>query len=238
MRMRIDFSKRPQIVKFTDSMNAALVAALTAAGMPSARLVGERAVPWTFGMEGEMLGHRGRQVRSVIVSSPDPDFAAALNRLNPAHMTVHSRSGDRIDGEGARLVCADDLDPGIAETMIRFVSPIILMTQKQGREKTFYCEDFPKKSVGDAIMAGLEKRAGRDLDLSVSVDPLHACIEGGRKHLVRYRKLPNGKSLILPGFMVPLTLAGKAEDLRFAYLAGLGAKTRAGNGCLIIMRSD
>ncbi|WP_235442193.1 CRISPR-associated endoribonuclease Cas6 [Rhabdonatronobacter sediminivivens] len=216
-------------------MNAALVAGLAAAGIPSSRLVGERAAPWTFGMEGEILEGKGRLVRSVVVSTPDQELAEAMTRLDPPTISVRSGNGDRIDGDGATISVADELVPGTEEVMITFISPFVLMAKKAGREKTVFCENLPTSTLSEVMKAGLEKRAFRRLDLSVSVDPLSARIDGRRKHLTHYRRLKNGRSLILPGFIVPLTLRGNPEDVRFAYLAGFGAKTRAGNGCPALM---
>lgn len=67
MRVLIDFRKQPQRYRYTDSMNAALVAGLVAAGLHSDDLVGEKALPWTFGTAGKAGPDGRRTVYSVIL---------------------------------------------------------------------------------------------------------------------------------------------------------------------------
>lgn len=236
MRIRIDFGGNPQHVQFTDSMNAALVAALVAAGLRSEELVGESAEPWTFGMEAYSLPGRKRRVRSVVLSSPSPTLAQVADRINPSDIAVSSCNGDVIDGTGARILPCDDIPDGTTELMIGFISPFLLPTKKEARAKTRYFEELPVSEAPTALKAGLDRRAGRSLDLRITIDPLSAATDGRRKHLVHIRRFPTGRKMILPGFIVPMTLRGSAEDIRFAYLAGFGAKTRNGNGCPTLMQ--
>ncbi|MCG5508765.1 CRISPR-associated endoribonuclease Cas6 [Ectothiorhodospira lacustris] len=224
------------MVQFTDSMNAALVSALVAAGLRPEEVVGETAEPWTFGMEAYSRPGRKRRVHSVVLSSPSKRFAEAANRINPADISVTSCNGDVINGASARLLTCDDLPPGASEIMIGFISPFLLPVKKDGRTKTRFHEELPISEVPTALKMGLDRRAKRTLDLSIAIDPLSAATDGRRKHLVHIRRFPSGKKMILPGFIVPMTLRGTPEDVRFAYLAGLGAKTRNGNGCPTLMQ--
>ncbi|WP_018632662.1 CRISPR-associated endoribonuclease Cas6 [Neomegalonema perideroedes] len=235
MRIRLDFRMRPQLVQYTDSLNAALVAMFTEAGLTSEQVVGEQAFPWTFGMEAFSAPGRKRRVNSVVISSPHPAFREALPRLEAAKARVRSCNGDVIDGAEARIQPCDDLAPGANEIMIGFISPFILPAAKEGKAKTRFHEELPVAEAPAALKAGLNRRAGRELDLEIVIDPLTARTDGRRKHLIHIRRFPNGRSMILPGFAAPLTLRGDPEDVRFAYLAGFGAKTRAGNGCPALM---
>ena len=232
MRIRIDFGGNPQNVRFTDSMNAALVAA----GLRSEEVVGESAEPWTFGMEAYSHPGRKRRVHSVVVSSPSPRFGEIADRLNPSAVAVSSCNGDVIDGTGARVLPSDDLPDTTTEVMIGFISPFLLPMKKEGRAKTRFYEELPTADAPAALKTGLERRARRSLDLTIDIDPLSAATDGRRKHLVHIRQFPTGRMMILPGFVVPMTLRGSAEDIRFAYLAGFGAKTRNGNGCPTLMQ--
>ncbi|MCG5525957.1 hypothetical protein LRB11_13615 [Ectothiorhodospira haloalkaliphila] len=236
MRVRIDFGNTPQMVQFTDSMNAALVSALVAAGLRSEEVVGETAEPWTFGMEAYSHPGRKRLVHSVVLSSPSTRLSEAAVRINPADVSVTSCNGDVIDGTGARLLPCNDLPSGVSEIMIGFISPFLLPVKKNGRTKTRFHEELPIDEVPTALKMGLDRRAKRSLDLSIAMDPLSAATDGRRKHLVHIRRFPSGKKMILPGFVVPMTLRGTPDDVRFAYLAGLGAKTRNGNGCPTLMQ--
>ncbi|MDD2867477.1 CRISPR-associated endoribonuclease Cas6 [Neomegalonema sp.] len=235
MRIRIDFKGCVQHVSYVDSMNAALVAGLTEAGLTSEQVVGEQAYPWTFGMEAFSAPGRKRRVRSVVVSSPHPAFAEVLPRLDAAKVKVRSCNGDVIDGAEARILPCDDLAPGADEIMIGFISPFILPAAKEGKSKTRFHEELPVEEAPAALKAGLDRRAGRELALEIVIDPLTARTDGRKKHLIHIRRFPNGRSMILPGFAAPMTLRGAPEDVRFAYLAGFGAKTRAGNGCPALM---
>lgn len=236
MRIRIDFTGNPQRVRFTDSMNAALVSALVGAGLRSEEVVGEAAEPWTFGMEAYSLAGHKRRVHAVVLSSPSPRFAQVAGQINPEAITAKSCNGDVIDGAGARVSSCDDLPDGITEVMIGFVSPFLLPRKKDGRIKTRFFEELPIAETPAALKAGLDRRAGRTLDLTIAIDPLSAATDGTRKHLVHIRRFPSGQNMVLPGFILPMTLRGAAEDVRFAYLAGLGAKTRNGNGCPTLMK--
>ena len=48
--------------------------------------------------------------------------------------------------------------------------------------------------------------------------------------------MAGGKDLFQTAFAVPMTLKGAPGDVRFAFLAGIGAKTHAGFGCPILTR--
>ena len=235
MRVLIDFRKQPQRYRYTDSMNAALVAGLVAAGLHSDDLVGEKALPWTFGTAGKAGPDGRRTVYSVILSSPSPRFAEALARLDPDEIRVASSNGDAIYLGGAALRHCPSLPPeGVAELMVSFASPFLVPMLKQGREKTRFHDDLVGVDLNAALLAGLTRRAGRALDLTISSDRLSMTTDL-KKQLVHIRRLSNGKPLFHPAFSVPMTLRGRPEDVRFAFLAGVGAKTRAGFGCPILM---
>ena len=65
-------------------------------------------------------------------------------------------------------------------------------------------------------------------------DRLSALTEGATPVLVRVRR-SGVRDLILPALSAVLTLGGPAADLRDAYLAGLGEKTRYGFGCPVVL---
>lgn len=235
MRLVFDFRGAPQRFRYADSMNAALVAGMAAAGLKSEELVGSGAVPWTFGTAGRASANGERLVYSVTLSSPSPRFDEVAGRLRPDEFRVASSNGDSIYLGGATIRSCPDLpSEGVAELMVAFASPFLVPVHKQGREKTRFHEDLTEVDLSAALVAGLERRAGRSLELTVTVDRL-AMATDLRKHIVQVRRLANGRSLFHPAFSVPMTLRGKPEDVRFAFLAGIGAKTHAGFGCPIMM---
>lgn len=236
MRVLIEFQRSPQQYRYADSMNAALVAGLVAAGLRSDELVGEKALPWTFGTAGKAGPGGKRIVFSVTLSSPSERFAEALTRLDPGEIRVASSNGDTIYLAGAVLRHCPSLPAGgAAELMVTFASPFLVPMPKQGREKTRFHDDLFGVDLNAALVAGVSRRAGRTLDLTISTDRLSMATDL-KKQLVHLRRLSNGKPLFHPAFSVPMTLRGRPEDVRFAFLAGVGAKTHAGFGCPILMR--
>lgn len=235
MRFRLALSASQQ-VRFTDSMHAAIVAGLTETGMASELLVGMGAVPWTFGMEGRSRAGKPRIIRSVIISSPDPRFAKAMRAAKPQHFRKASSNGDVIDGRGASIWQDITAPEGETDVLINFLSPFVMKARKDGSGSPPFLEKLPVEDLPVILKSGLERRAGRQLDLTISVDSLSAMTDGRRKHMIHYRKMADGKSLILPGYALPMRLQGDPEDIRFAYLAGFGSKSRAGNGCPIRMQ--
>ncbi len=235
MRVMIEFQQHPQQFKYNDSMNAALVAGLTAAGLSSADLVGAQALPWTFGTAGRVTANGKRLVFSVTLSSPSDRFAEALAHLRPDDIRVASSNGDSIYlGGGVIKPCRDLPDAGVNELMVGFASPFLIPLKKQGRQKTAFHDTLKDVDLSAAVVQGLSHRAGRPLNLSISTDRL-SMMTDLKKRLVYVRQLPNGKPLFYPAFSVPMTLRGDPQDVRFAFLAGIGAKTHAGFGCPILM---
>jgi CRISPR-associated endoribonuclease Cas6 len=107
------------------------------------------------------------------------------------------------------------------------------MQPKRGRERTRFHDSLDGVDLGAAFSAGLSRRAGRPVRIEVGLDPLTMRVDG-RRRLVRTRTDPTGRAIMIPAFSLPLTLRGAPEDLSFAYLAGLGAKTTGGFGCPIL----
>lgn len=234
MRLTIDLGRNPQSLVYTDSMNAAIVAGLVAAGLTSEQLVGEGALPWTFAMAGRASRGHGRRILRLTLSSPAAAFAEALERLDPSEIRVASSNGDRIDCSGGVRHSGRGPARGTDCLAVTFGSPVALMRASGEREKRKWADSLEDIDLDAALRTSLTRRAGRDLDLSVSVDPLTR-IAGTVRQLVKLRKMPNGRPAIIPAFTFPLTLRGAPEDIRFAFLAGLGAKTRAGFGCPILL---
>ena len=232
MRIHIDLSGAPQSMRYTDSMNAAIVAGLTATGLASAEVTGAHALPWTFALHRapdrtRLNPNGGTLVHGVTISSPSPRVADALSRLDPADLTVASSNGDRICCAGG-LVLRDEPEIRAEGLMVTFASPVLLMRKKQGSEKTVWADAPDQVDLGPALHRGLSNRAGRDLDLRITPVEL---APAERIMVPLRRDARRGLDMVLPAFRILLRLEGAVEDIRFAYLAGFGAKTRAGFGC-------
>lgn len=235
MRVKFEFYRNPVSLRFNDSMNAAIVAGLAEAGVSSDLTVGANARPWTFAMEGSAKDGGLRKVVSITVSTPDPEISKGLLVLTGDMIRCASSNGDTVYLGGARRKVLDEPQFQDGPIMMGLASPMAFMKPKKGREKTSFIDDLEGFDLSAAISGGLSRRAGRDVSVKASIDPLSMKTDL-RKHIVALRK--SGKSLVirLPAFSAPITLEGAAEDLSFAYAAGIGAKTHAGFGCLLSLK--
>jgi CRISPR-associated endoribonuclease Cas6 len=118
--------------------------------------------------------------------------------------------------------------------MVTFASPILIPLRKGDPSGKAYANEIHEVDVDAALRSGLERRAGKTLDISFHIDPL-SLMTSAHKRIVPLRSSPKGP-IRVPAFSVPMTLRGKPEDVEFAFLAGLGAKTHAGFGCPIFMK--
>ena len=234
-RIRLAFNHvRPQF-RFLDSVNAAVVAGLTEAGAPSERVVGREAGPWTFAVGG--FSKRGglTVMSGLTVSTADAEIARALARLDPAAARARSSNGDELDFSGADIG-AELRSPheAVSELAVAFGSPFAVMKAKTGRSKTRFHDDLAGVDLSAALRASVAARAGRALDLEFHVDPLTLAVDGCRR-LVPTRFVRD-RRILIPAFSIPLTMRGRPEDIRFAYFAGIGAKTRGGFGCPVMLQ--
>lgn len=232
MRIRFDMRRNPQSAAYADSVNAALVAGLVAAGAKSEDLVGVGSKPWTFACEGRSAPNGVAKIVSLTVSTPDPDLGSALQRLRAEEVRCASSNGDRIDLNGAKMSIIDTMSARVDQLMVSFASPLLISLRK-GAAKD-YAEDLNEVDLNEALRVVLERRAGRPLDLRFHVDPLTRLTDV-RKRVVPLRKSPKGP-IRVPALSFPMTISGRPEDVEFAFLAGLGSKTHAGFGCPIFMK--
>lgn len=235
MRVKFECYRNPIRIRFNDSMNAAIVAGLVEAGVSSELTVGETARPWTFAMEARAAKGGVRTVLSVTVSSPDTLIAEGLEKLTGDMIRCASSNGDTVYlGAARRKVLPEPVFQN-GSVMFGLASPVAFMKPKEGREKTTFVEDLDGLDLSRAISGGLTRRAGRIVDLRADIDRLTMKTEL-RKQIVAIRKAGKSTIIRMPGFTAPITLDGKAEDLAFAYAAGIGVKTHAGFGCLLSLK--
>ena len=233
MRIKLEFYRSPQFAGFTDSINAAIVAGLVAAGVRSEDVVGQGAKPWTFGAEGKLTKNLKSKITSLTISTPDQALGEALAAINPDEMRCTSTNGDILYFGGARKKIIDTSPAHIDEMMVHFASPFAIATQKAVSCGKKFVDQIANTDIDVALRTGLERRAGRSLDVSFHIDPLSLTADT-TKRVVPLRK--SGKRTIyVPAFKAPMTFRGNPKDVEFAFLAGLGAKTHAGFGCPIFM---
>lgn len=231
-RVRMDLP-RPLHVRYLDSVHAALVAGLRAAGLDGEQVVGRQAAPWTFAISGRSFRGGAIRVSGVTLSTPDPRLSEAMMRLDGTAMRHRSSNGDVVDMGGATLrSLALPLVPNQEQVAIGFASPFLLSERSDAKKA--YARSLAGRDLSAAFSAGLSRRLGREVRLRVEQDRLSALTEGAEPVLVRVRRT-GSRDLILPALSAVLTLNGPAADLRDAYLAGLGEKTRYGFGCPVAL---
>ncbi len=219
---------RPARFRYLDTVHAALVTALHRAGAAEQQVVGESAAPWTFATSGR--GFQGGTIRieAVTLSTPDPALGAIMLRLDGHHVPIRSINGDELDFSGAVARPAPvPLHPDQESLAIAFASPFLLSERGPGKS---YLRSLAGADLSAAFSTGLSRRLHRPVSLQVEQDRLSAATDGAAPHLVRVRR-SGTRDLILPALSAVLTLRGSPADLRDAFLAGLGEKTRYGFGC-------
>jgi CRISPR-associated endoribonuclease Cas6 len=223
--------------RYVDSIHAALINALTTAGLVPNDLIGEGARPWTFAAEGWARRGGGKLLRALTLATPDPEFAACLRHVRPEAIRITSANGDRLDLAGGTIT--EELDPVAPQQGVMYLrplSPFVVGRPRMMRSAGRWIEAIEQADLSAAFSAGLSRRIGREVVLSARVDRLASAGQPARAVPVRTRSARN-RDVFIPAFNVPITLEGSDEDLRAAWFSGLGEKCRYGFGCFGLPRS-
>jgi CRISPR-associated endoribonuclease Cas6 len=232
-RIAIHADKTPQTYRYLDSVHAALVNGLTAAGIDGEKLIGRDAQAWTFACKGYAKPGGEMAVKSILLSTPDEEIGKALLRIKPQDIRKKSSNGDILDFSRARIRSEQRMPPpGTREACFCFASRFALIGRKAGREKTWFIQSPAQTDFAAALKAGLDRRAGRELDIRIGIDRLTLATQGAPRP-VSLRK-SGSRRVMIPAFNMPVSLEGNPEDIAWAYFAGLGAKTHLGFGCPIL----
>ena len=219
---------RPARFRYLDSVHAALVTAMRRAGAGEEQIFGFGAVPWTFATDGRGFPGGDIRIEGVTLSTPDPALGRIMLQLDGAHARIRSANGDELDFSGATCQALPvPLHPEQDRLAVSFASPFLL--SERGPKKS-YARALTGLDLSAAFSAGLSRRLRRDVVLQVEQDRLSAVTDGAAPRLVRVRR-SGTRDLVLPALSAVLTLVGRPADLRDAFLAGLGEKTRYGFGC-------
>lgn len=213
-----------------DLIHDAIINGLETAGCDAASLMGINARPWTFAPLGWHQGHQGF-VHSLVISTSAPDIARALTRLKPETITQRRWNGETLSFAGAQLsIEPDPLFPNQTQLACLLLSPLVLQN-KQGTDKQ-WCKDLRDLDLGEIISRKLSAKAGRPIQLTIQLDALYLRVNPKHSVLVNLKHFPNGHKSFVIGMQAPLLIQGSEDDLRFAWYAGIGEKTRNGFGCL------
>lgn len=219
-----------QTYSHQDLLHDALINGLEASGCDPTHLMGMNAKLWTFAPLGWHRGHTG-YVHTLIVSTTEPVIARALTRLKPETITQRRWNGEFINFAGAHLsIEPDPLLPQQTQLACLLLSPLVLQESKQNNKR--WCKDLSILNLSEIISRKLSAKAKRDIQLKVLPDSLYLKAYPEHSVLVQLKKFKNNNQSFVIGMQAPLLLEGSEEDLRFAWYAGIGEKTRNGFGCL------
>ena len=216
-----------------DSIHDAVVNGLIAAGANSAELIGHQAKPWTFAPLGWHRGHTGI-VHSLIISTADAGLARVLSRLDPAQLVKRRWGEASINFSAAQIqIEPDPILPQQTQLACLMLSPLVLRDRRSDKEKRWHrnLQDVGEQ-LSDVINRKLSFVAGRTVQLQLYPDPLYLRANPRHSVLVSLKTLRDGRKSFVIGMQAPLVLEGSEDDLRLAWYAGIGEKTRSGFGCL------
>lgn len=236
LRIRLQLPKGEPLQQYDhhDLLHDALINGLTAAGADSSELIGPQAKPWTFAPIGWHRGHQG-YVHTLVVSTADSGLARALSRLDPAHVVQRRWDAASVNFAAASVrMEPDPVLPGQTQLGCLLLSPLVLQDHSHtGKGKRWHrnLNDL-SADLGQIINRKLSFMAGREVQLGLFPDSLYLRANPQHSVLVNLKTFRDGSKSFVIGMQAPLLLEGSEEDLRLAWYAGIGEKTRSGFGCL------
>jgi CRISPR-associated endoribonuclease Cas6 len=233
LKARITLPKQ-QIIhyRYFDILHDALINAWVATGISANEVTGMTARPWNFAPLGKH--HRSENtVHSLIVSTPDLVLAKHLARFNTQDIHyARASTVEVVDFSEAQIVIeTDPILPGQNVLGVLTLSPLAIRDKASNGSKRWH-KYLDQLDLSTAINHRLSRLAGRDIKLQVQADSLYLRCNPEHSILVPIKQMPNGKLAYVIGMSAPLVLSGSEDDLRFAWYAGLGEKTRSGFGCI------
>lgn len=214
-----------------DLIHDALVHGLSEAGAQSEELVGPTAESWNFAVQGSHKGKAG-QLHTVVLSTPSQRLASVMEKLKTEDIRyVRVRTGESIDFSEAELIpVPDPVRPGSGALGCLMLSPLAVH-KKEGNKKR-WISNLNEVDLSSVVNRRLSKLADREVNLTVQPDSLYLRLNPKHSVLVSVKQTPNGRNSFVIGMQAPLLLTGSEQDLRLAWYAGIGEKTRNGFGCL------
>jgi len=234
LRLRIQLLKpeKAQTYSHLDLVHDALINAWAAAGATTEDVIGSHSKPWTFAVLGWHRGHVGF-VHTIIVSTPDTNLARLLTRFKPESITKRRFDDEYFDFSKANIsIEPDPIFPQQTQLACLFNSPLVLKDRERSDKKKVWHSRLDECDLDARINTRLSKLADRKVALSITPDSLYLRANPKHSILVNLKRFQNGNKSFVVGMQAPVILSGSEEDLRLAWYAGLGEKTRNGFGCL------
>lgn len=177
------------------------------------------------------------EVQGIAALAKQLDAPAPLD--GEAFLT--GRTAERLRGEirvrfGFREATVADAEMltewlrGTSGLGVLMLSPLVLGVP--GERHRRWIQRLNDMDLSAAINPRLSRLAGRPVALQIQADSLYLRANPRHSVLVSVKQAPSGQSSFVIGLSAPLVLVGSEADLRLAWYAGLGEKTRAGFGCI------
>ncbi len=240
LRIRIGLPRNSEsrvIYHYLDSLHDAVVNAWIAAGAKNFQVINKynyQASSWNFGALG-FHRHNSRevynQVHTLVISTPDPGLSHILARLEPGQLKcARAQTLESVDFSTAEIsIEPDPIVPGQSALGVVMLSPLAIRDYQNNKR---WHTDLSQVDLSSVVNTRLSKIAGREVKLNVQADSLYLRCNPKHSTLVPLKRMKNGKTAFVIGMNAPLVLQGSEEDLRLAWYAGLGEKTRNGFGCI------
>ena len=234
MRIRLTAPRGAYVrVRYLDSVHGALVNAWSSCGARGTDVVGRDAGNWSFGAIGSATA-TGFALKSLVVGA-EGRLESVLPLLAPETMRKSSSNGDTvdlsswdIDGDDLPIVCQPSETAKLGAIML---SPLAVSVRGQ---KGRWHDDLTKAGpdLEEAVNFRLSRLTGRDVRLTIEPDRLYLKANPKHSTLVRTRAVRGAKPAFVIGVMCPLLISGPLDDLRSAWVLGIGEKNRYGFGCI------
>lgn len=217
--------------RYLDALHDALINAWSGAGAPIEQVLGPQAGSWNFAVLGR---HRreDNEAHSLIVSTPDLELARYLQNFRPESIRLaRAQTAEIIDFSPAAIVPEPDpIPPGEGVLSLLMLSPVAIRAPGQPGKK--WLKDLRTVDFAAVINHRLSRLAGRPTYLQAQADSLYLRANPDHSVLVPVKQNRQGRCNFVIGMSAPFVLAGSEADLRLAWYAGIGEKTRNGFGCL------
>jgi len=221
--------------KYLDVVHDAVVQAFLKTGVEESKIIGHKSEPWNFAVESYSKKENGEfinVVKSLFISTPSSELSKFLSGISLSNLNyTRSLTGDTVNfiNSGIEIV-QDPILPNQHTLSVNCISPLAI--RKQDKKNRSWYSEFGDLDIIAAINKRLSRLADRDISLLVSVDSLFLRSNEKYSVYIPIKKNSNGNVTFVIGMKAPLVLQGSEEDLRFAWYAGIGEKTRMGFGGL------
>lgn len=232
IKVSLPKTEKSQTYNHQDIIHDAIVNAWEKAGLESQFITGKQAKNWHFAPLGFHRGHQG-YVHSLVISTPDPVLGNMLTRFKPENLVKRRWDEHFINFSHAKIEFEPDpIFPQQKELSCLLLSPLVFKNRDQSskNKKIWHKDILQCTDLHQRINQRLSKIANREVNLTITPDPLYLRINPEHSALIQLKQ-GKYKNFVI-GMQFPLVLQGSEDDLRLAWYAGLGEKTRNGFGCL------